>query len=113
MDDLCYAISHIIQEEVIVMLKNNPNESSKSILSKILHLAARNIVPLVLTTYMRTANLKGLYETVIPVDFFLGAHLIIRSQLFGQSTIANILVIMGIEFIIERPLGALLGISKE
>lgn len=112
MDDVTYAISHIIQEDVIHMLTENPNTSSKVILSTVLRNAAQSIVPHVLSTYMRTANLKGLYDTVIPVDFFLGSHLIIRSQLFGNSKVANILTTMGTEFITERPLGKLLGLER-
>ena len=112
MDDLTYAISHIIQEDVIALLKDDPNQSAKSILTHILRLSAKTVIPLVLTIYMRTTNLRGLYDTIIPVDFFLGAHLIIRSQLFGESMVANILIALGTQFIIEKPLGTLLGISK-
>ncbi|MHA2362870.1 MAG: hypothetical protein ACXAC7_02855 [Candidatus Hodarchaeales archaeon] len=112
MDDVTYGISYIVQEEVIAMLKANPAESTKNILSTCLREVARKIVPLVLTTYMRTANLKGLYVSVIPVDFFLGAHLIIRSQMFGTSKVSDILATMGREFILERPLGKLLGLEK-
>ena len=112
MDDVAYAISHIIQEKMIIMLRANPNESSKTILGSILKECATNIVPQILTTYMRTAHISGLYNTVIPIDFFLGAHLIIRSQLFTDNKIGTILQTMGEQLIIDRPLVKLLGLEK-
>ena len=112
MDDVAYAISHIIQEKIISILQTNPNESSKVILGSILKECATFIVPQILTTYMRTANISGLYHTVIPIDFFLGAHLIIRSQLFGGNKIGTILQTIGEQLIIERPLVKLLGLEK-
>lgn len=112
MDDVTYAISHIVQEAIFDKLEANPNESSKIILTNVLRDMAQKIVPQVLTIYMRTANLKGLYDKVIPIDFFLGFHLLNRTQLFGESKISNILEILGKELIIERPLGKLLGLDK-
>ena len=112
MDDVTYAISHIVQEEIFERLEANPNESSRVILTNVLRDMAQKIVPQVLTIYMRTANLKGLYDTVIPIDFFLGFHLLNRTQLFGESKISTILEILGKELIIERPLGKLLGLDK-
>ena len=74
---------------------------------------AKKIVPQILFTYMRTANLKGLYKGIIPIDFFLGFHLINRCALFEpESKIYNILDTIGRE-IISKPLGALLGLEKK
>ena len=112
MDDVTYAISHIVQEAIFEKLEKNPNESTRVILTQVLRDMAQKIVPQVLTIYMRTANLKGLYDTVIPIDFFLGFHLLNRTQLFGESKISTILEILGKELIIERPLGKLLGLDK-
>jgi tRNA A-37 threonylcarbamoyl transferase component Bud32 len=112
MDDVAYTISHIVQEQIIDQLESNPNESSKKVLAEVLTKIVRSIVPQILSTYMRTANLKGLYKDVIPIDFFLGFHLINRTQLFGESKISNILDTLGRELIISRPLGQLLGLEK-
>ena len=112
MDVVTYALSHIVQEAILDKLEANPNESSRTILTHVLRDMAQKIVPQVLTIYMRTANLKGLYDTVIPIDFFLGFHLLNRTQLFGESKISTILEILGKELIIERPLGKLLGLDK-
>ena len=112
MDDVTYAISHIVQEAIFDKLEANPKESSKIILTNVLRDMAQKIVPQVLTIYMRTANLKRLYDKVIPIDFFLGFHLLNRTQLFGESKISTILEILGKELIIERPLGKLLGLDK-
>ena len=112
MDDVAYTISHIVQEQIIERLESNPNESTKTVLTDILNGLVRKIVPQILSTYMRTANLRGLYKGVIPIDFFLGFHLINRTQLFGQSKISNILDTLGRELIISRPIGQLLGLEK-
>ena len=112
MDDVAYTISHIVQEQIISRLEDNPNESTKKILSDVLNGIVRKIVPQILSTYMRTANLRGLYKDVIPIDFFLGFHLINRTQLFGESRISAILDTLGRELIISRPLGQLLGLEK-
>ncbi|OLS25297.1 MAG: hypothetical protein HeimC3_15110 [Candidatus Heimdallarchaeota archaeon LC_3] len=112
-DDLTYAMSHIIQERLIFLVESNPNESSRKILNMVLGEVASTIVPQMLTTYMRTANISGLYKDVIPLDFFLGLHLIVRSQMFANTVVEKILVTIGKELILERPLVKMLGLEKE
>ncbi|MFW9928869.1 MAG: hypothetical protein ACFFD1_05735 [Candidatus Thorarchaeota archaeon] len=112
-DDLTYAMSHIVQERMISMINENPNLSSKELITIIIREVAGTIVPQMLSAYMRTAHISGLYKKVIPLDFFLGFHLIIRSQMFPDSLLEKVLVSMGRELILERPLVKTLGLEKK
>ncbi|MHA2273049.1 MAG: hypothetical protein ACXACI_14385 [Candidatus Hodarchaeales archaeon] len=104
MDDLGYAISHYIQEtlalaESSVQLKT----AAKSLMNRLI----KKIVPKMLATYsVAIGNLK-IYET-LSFDFFLGAHLIVRSQLY-DGFLADGLKSMGVYFIEERPFCELTG----
>jgi hypothetical protein len=112
-DDLTYAMSHIIQERLITLVEASPTESSKTILNEVLREIASTIVPQMLTTYMRTANISGIYKHVIPLDFFLGFHLIVRSQMFPKTVVEKVLVAIGKELILQRPLVKIMGLEKE
>ncbi|HKZ41182.1 MAG TPA: hypothetical protein VJ044_09485 [Candidatus Hodarchaeales archaeon] len=113
MDDLAYAISHIIQEKLISSLQQDPTQTGVSLLPGLIKDSAQHIIPHMLTTYMRTASIQGLYSKIIPIDFFLGTHLIIRSQMFLQnSKIADFLVTLGQELIVNHPLVKILGLER-
>jgi hypothetical protein len=112
MDDVAYAISHIIQEKLIVMLQEKPTASNADLIASILKQAVSSTVPVTMSAYMRTANVSGLYKGVIPIDFFLGAHLIIRSQLFTGNKLSELLISLGQELIFNRPIVKFLGLEK-
>jgi hypothetical protein len=96
MDDVGYCLSHAVQEHVAKNIGFGIDDSDliKSI--------ARSWVPLILTTYKQTYDISHLY-TNLPLDFFLGSHLIIRAGLWEEE-IAKLLTRLGQRFIHEMPI---------
>ncbi|MFQ5977492.1 MAG: hypothetical protein ACE5OZ_05100 [Candidatus Heimdallarchaeota archaeon] len=98
MDDLGYAISHYVQEtlalaETPLQLKT----AAKSLMNRLV----TKVVPKALATYSAAISNIKIYDN-LPFDFFLGAHLIVRSQLY-DGFLAEGLKSMGIYFAEERP----------
>ncbi|MFW9995713.1 MAG: hypothetical protein ACFFD4_26980 [Candidatus Odinarchaeota archaeon] len=111
MDDVGYAISHIIQESVAKETKENPDASIQTILNdQIKHVLSR-IVPYVLSSYMKTSGITSLYTEDIPIDFFLGTHLIIRSGLWEEK-VRNILYMLGVTFLMEKKVNSMIKYMK-
>ena len=100
MDDIGYILSHVVQEEVAKNIAIGID--IKTLSSSI----TRSWVPLILTTYKQTYDISQIYSR-LPIDFFLGSHLIIRAGLW-EKNIAEILVKMGQHFIHEMPVSKLL-----
>ncbi len=100
MDDVGYIISHAIQEHVA----NNIGLGLED--SKLIHSITRSWVPLILTTYKQTYDISQLYSR-LPLDFFIGSHLIIRAELW-EKEIAAVLTRLGGKFINEMPISKML-----
>ncbi|MFW9856259.1 MAG: hypothetical protein ACFFFG_14500 [Candidatus Thorarchaeota archaeon] len=100
MDDIGYIISHAIQEHVVNNIGFGIN------VSKLVETITRGWVPLVLATYKRTYDISQLY-TQLPLDFFLGSHLIIRGEIW-EKEIAEILFRVGRHFIYKMPIAKML-----
>ncbi|PWI46837.1 hypothetical protein CEE45_14915 [Candidatus Heimdallarchaeota archaeon B3_Heim] len=100
MDDIGYILSHVVQEEVAKNISIGID--IKTLSSSI----TRSWVPLILTTYKQTYDISQIYSR-LPIDFFLGSHLIIRAGLW-EKNIADILVKLGQHFIHDMPVSKLL-----
>ncbi|MFX0088044.1 MAG: hypothetical protein ACFFAU_20490 [Candidatus Hodarchaeota archaeon] len=100
MDDIGYILSHMAQEEVAKNLGFGIDDSM------LINTITRSWVPLILTSYKSTYDISQLYSR-LPLDFFLGSHLIIRAELWEKS-IAEILTKLGKRFIYEMPISNLL-----
>jgi hypothetical protein len=100
MDDIGYILSHVVQEQVAqnISFGVDINTLSSSI--------TRSWVPLILTSYKQTYDISQLYSR-LPIDFFLGSHLIIRASLW-EKHIAEVLIRLGQLFIHEMPVSKLL-----
>lgn len=101
MDDVGYAISYLVQNDVQSF--HNKGMDPGTIISTI----SANVVniwsPTIIEAYNATVNLKTLY-TYFPLDFFVGAHCIIRADLWDQETIKGILLQIGQYFINSAPI---------
>ena len=100
MDDVGYIISHAIQENVATNIGLGINDS------KLIKSITRSWVPLILTTYKQTFDISQLYSR-LPLDFFIGSHLIIRARLW-EKEIATVLTRLGQKFIYEMPISKML-----
>jgi hypothetical protein len=100
MDDVGYIISHAIQENVASNIGLGINDS------KLIKSITRSWVPLILTTYKQTYDISQLYSR-LPLDFFIGSHLIIRAGLW-EKEIAAVLTRLGKKFIYEMPISNML-----
>ncbi len=100
MDDIGYIISHAVQEWVSKSIEFGINDT------RIVKTVTRSWVPLILATYKKTYDISQLYSQ-LPLDFFLGSHLIIRAGLW-EKEIANILTRLGQRFIYEMPIAKML-----
>jgi tRNA A-37 threonylcarbamoyl transferase component Bud32 len=100
MDDIGYFISHAVQEHVTGTVGFSFNED------RLINNITRSWVPLILATYKRTYDISQLYSQ-LPLDFFLGSHLIIRAGLWEEE-VSSILIRLGQRFIYERPISRML-----
>lgn len=101
MDDVGYAISYLIQNDVQTFF--NQGMSNETIFSTIYSTVVTNWTPIILQAYNATVSLKTLYK-YFPLDFFVGAHCIIRADLWDQPTIKELLIRIGQYFIINAPI---------
>ncbi|MHA1167969.1 MAG: hypothetical protein ACTSRU_09120, partial [Candidatus Hodarchaeales archaeon] len=101
MDDVGYAISHIVQVSVARMVKKYPTMSEQEMVALSIRHVLEKVVPYVLSAYMKTASITSLYSEEIPIDFFLGTHLIIRADLW-DGKVKNVLYRLGKIFLYEK-----------
>ena len=107
MDDLGYGLSHIVQEELIKRVNHKQEPMDKSEINDFLEPFFRNFL-YAIKTYLTTCTTeKGPLYSIIPIDFFLGAHLIIRSHLF-PGIVAESLQKIGKYIVESAPMVALL-----
>lgn len=101
MDDIGYAISYLVQNDVQTFFNKglDPNAIITNITSNVINSWAR----VILEAYNATTSLKTLY-TYLPLDFFVGAHCIIRADLWDPGTIKELLLQIGIYFINNAPI---------
>ncbi len=100
MDDIGYILSHMAQENIAKNIGYGIDET------KLINTITRSWVPLILTAYKSTYDISQLYSR-LPLDFFLGSHLIIRAALW-EKNIADILINVGKRFIYEMPISNIL-----
>ncbi len=100
MDDIGYILSHAIQEYVSTNINYRYDETN------FINTITRSWVPLILTTYKNTYDISQLYSR-LPLDFFIGSHLIIRAELW-ELDVANALKRLGQRFIYEMPISNLI-----
>ena len=67
----------------------------------------KQIIPVTISAYKQTCSLSGIYSHELPVDFFLGAHLIIRSELWEQE-VKDALIYLGKYFVNQKPVNYML-----
>ncbi len=101
MDDVGYAISYLVQNEVSALF--NQGMDANTIFTTIYSNVVTNWSPTILNAYNATVSLKTLY-TYFPLDFFIGAHCIIRADLWDQETIKALLLQIGQYFITNAPI---------
>ncbi|MHA2298154.1 MAG: hypothetical protein ACXAEU_09325 [Candidatus Hodarchaeales archaeon] len=107
MDDVGYAISHIVQENIVIEVKRNPDKSEHDIFDEQVRHILTRIVPYVLSSYMKTSAIASLYAEEIPIDFFLGTHLIVRADMWEEK-VRKILYMLGQVFLVERKVNAMI-----
>ena len=100
MDDIGYILSHMVQETVAKNIAYGID------IIKLSNTITRSWVPLILRDYKATYDISQLYSR-LPLDFFLGSHLIIRADLW-EKNIAEVLTKLGQKFIYEMPISNLL-----
>ncbi len=101
MDDVGYALSHATQEYLINQAQAGVDLQvvSRKVIQKVVY----EWVPAALSTYRVTFNLSGLYQR-LPLDFFLGTHLIVRGDLFPQGVLKDTILSLGKYFIEQTPI---------
>lgn len=105
-DDLGYAISHAIQEEIAEKI-NLEGQKLTDFVQKLVEKYVKQIIPVTISAYKQTCSLSGIYSNELPIDFFLGAHLIIRSELWEQE-VKDALIYLGKYYINQRPVNYML-----
>ncbi|MFW9991217.1 MAG: hypothetical protein ACFFD4_04080 [Candidatus Odinarchaeota archaeon] len=105
MDDIGYAISYIVQEEM--RQKFHEKIPFTDFYDDLYERITREYIPVTLTAYKRTSDITKLYKGEIPIDFFFGSHMIIRAQMFPEFFQKNMIRI-GKHFIEESPVSRLL-----
>ncbi len=101
MDDIAYAISHAAQEYMINQAQAGID--AQSISQKLVQKIIYEWVPAALSTYRVTFNLSGLYQK-LPLDFFLGTHLIVRGEIFPKGILKDTILSLGKYFIEQTPI---------
>ena len=100
MDDVGYIVSHVVQEHIAERITHGID------ISTLTSSITRSWIPLVLTAYKQTYDISQIYSR-LPIDFFLGSHLIIRASLW-EKNIADVLVRVGQYFVHEMPVSKML-----
>ena len=100
MDDVGYALSHEAQEFIIRCFQQGM--TFESLVPHFINNMVIKWVPYVLASYKATAQLDNVYEN-LPLDFFVGAHLIIRSSFF-DGLLKEALLYFGKYFINQAPI---------
>lgn len=104
MDDLGYSVSYLIQEELHNKLPKCKNIKEQKVISTaLLQLYIYEKIPLLLSSYKVTTEIASLYKKSLPIDFFVGAHLILRARLF-KDMMKDTLLSMGRYFIEKKPI---------
>lgn len=107
MDDVGYALSYLVQKDVSSFANKGmiANEIVKSISENVYKIWA----PAVIEAYQATVNISTFYK-YSPIDFFVGAHCIIRSDLWDNKVIKWALNEIGKYFINQWPINKTLGL---
>ena len=107
MDDIGYALSYMIQKDVSENVSKGVNPTD--IIRTVTENAYNVWGPSVLESYNATVNLKTLYK-YSPIDFFVGAHCIIRSDLWDEANIKWCLNEIGKYFMTQWPINKVIGL---
>jgi hypothetical protein len=107
MDDVGYALSYMIQKDISDFVNKGvePNTIIRTISENVYNNWAISIIE----TYNATINLDDFYR-YSPIDFFVGAHCIIRSDLWDSPLIKWCLNEIGKYFIYNWPINKVLGL---
>jgi hypothetical protein len=103
LDDIGYAISYIIQKEARELTLKDPPPSKNNLMDYFTKVTVEEWIPYVYQSYGAIVDLKKMYPNANPIDFFLGAHLIVRSGLWQEEQMVSILKDLGIYFIEQAP----------
>lgn len=107
MDDIGYALSYMIQKDVSENVAKGANPAD--IIRTVAEHAYNVWGPSVLEAYNATVNLKTLYK-YSTLDFFVGAHCIIRSDLWDDTNIKWCLNEIGKYFMTQWPINKVIGL---
>ncbi|MHA1991700.1 MAG: hypothetical protein ACW981_11625 [Candidatus Hodarchaeales archaeon] len=103
LDDIGYAISYIIQKEARELTLKDPPPSKNNMMDYFLKVTVEEWIPYVFQSYGSIVDLNKMYPNANPIDFFLGAHLIVRSGLWQEEQMVSILKDLGVHFIEHAP----------
>jgi hypothetical protein len=103
LDDIGYAISYIIQKEARELTLKDPPPSKNNMMDYFLKVTVEEWIPYVFQSYGAIVDLNKMYPNANPIDFFLGAHLIVRSGLWQEEQMVSILKDLGVHFIEHAP----------
>ena len=78
-------------------------KEQKVVSTALLQLYIYEKIPLLLSSYKVTTEIASLYKKSLPIDFFVGAHLILRARLF-KDMMRDTLLSMGRYFIEKKPI---------
>jgi hypothetical protein len=101
MDDVGYAISYLIQHEVQTLYSKGTDP--KVVITSISANVVNSWSPIILEAYNATVSTKVLYN-YFPLDFFIGAHCVIRADLWDDQVIKWMLVQIGEYFVNSAPI---------
>ena len=109
LDDVGYALSYIVQKSAREAFISNPKTPARNLVQYYTNISLNDWIPNILNGYQTLVNLKSLYREIIPIDFFLGAHCIVRSGLWQQDQqMLYLLREMGKYFVEKAPFHSLL-----
>ena len=109
LDDIGYALSYIIQKNARETLVASPKANVRDLVQYYTHICLNDWIPNILYGYQALVSLRSIYTEIIPIDFFLGAHCIIRSSLWQQDQqMLSILRELGKYFVEKAPFHVLL-----
>ncbi|HKZ39845.1 MAG TPA: hypothetical protein VJ044_02730, partial [Candidatus Hodarchaeales archaeon] len=104
MDDVGYALSYLLQKEARDAVYSGRNYDVNTLLQYYSSALVKEWIPDCLFGYKAIVDLPPLYNNVMSIDFFLGAHLIVRSGLWQDQKMVYLLKELGKYFLVHAPI---------
>ncbi len=103
LDDVGYALSYIIQKQTREYTMGDSPPEKQKLIDFFVNITIKEWIPYMYQSYGALVDLSKLYPSGNPIDFFLGAHLIVRSGLWQEEIMISILKETGVYFIEQAP----------